>query len=719
MKLSDYITSIENKSRFPLDDIIGIAKRKNNPKRDFLFVNKLMGKHIEVAAVKSLQLFEDLYKEVAKALYGKKVLIIGFAETATAIAQYIMHQSILRNDFNAVYYAQTTRENIIAPRDVKCISFEEEHSHATTQKLYIHNDLPEYDVILFVEDEITTGNTILNTIEKLGQTKNYAVASFLNLQNQENINRFEQKKIERIALIFGKMKQDLPIITLDDSETTNQFDNKKTPVKRYIHPSDIRIGKTPKEFITYIDLSVKRVLNDDKIKNLPTNHNIPFIGTEEFMYVPMLCASLCDTTFRATTRSPICIDHKVITSRTALNSFYDSERLTYLYNVTSDEMITITDVPTDKPNTISVIPYLHNLVNHSYSDNEVSVLLQDVNGKVPVLNTLEREKRNQKGVHYSEMLPIEYNPSPEYLTIYEESLKELSQDTANAIIRLAEKLLKHKGENMVLVSLARAGTPIGVILKDYYRFAYGLNVPHYTISIIRGKGIDKTALFHICNTHSAKHVQFIDGWVGKGAINHVLETAINELIEPLYEGLSPELAVVTDPASVTELYGTRQDFLIPSACLNSIVSGLFSRTVKTKDMTDNELHGAVYYKDNEKYDLSHKFINTIMDAIKKKATHDDTHDECISDDSIKGIDEVNTIAKQFNIQDINKIKPGVGETTRVLLRRVPDKVLINKNAPKKYLKHIYQLAKEKNIKIEEYPFKKYNVCGIIKNVADL
>ena len=82
-------------------------------------------------------------------------------------------------------------------------------------------------------------------------------------------------------------------------------------------------------------------------------------------------------------------------------------------------------------------------------------------------------------------------------------------------------------------------------------------------------------------------------------------------------------------------------------------------------------------------------------------------------------DEVKEICKAYGISDINKVKPGVGETTRVLLRRVPHVVLINPNADRKYFTHIQQLCKEKNIPTAYYNFKKYNVCGIIKVVADL
>ena len=65
-----------------------------------------------------------------------------------------------------------------------------------------------------------------------------------------------------------------------------------------------------------------------------------------------------------------------------------------------------------------------NLVNTSYSKDDVEILLQDVKGKIPVLDTLEREKLNQSGVHYSEMLPLEYVPTDKYMEIYNKSLYE-------------------------------------------------------------------------------------------------------------------------------------------------------------------------------------------------------------------------------------------------------------------------------------------------------
>ena len=91
-----------------------------------------------------------------------------------------------------------------------------------------------------------------------------------------------------------------------------------------------------------------------------------------------------------------------------------------------------------------------------------------------------------------------------------------------------------------------------------------------------------------------------------------------------------------------------------------------------------------------------------------------------SDILLKGIDEVKKIAQDFDIDDINFIKPGIGEATRVLLRRVPWKVLVaEKNKDARELRHLIRLAAEKNVPVEYYPLKNYKCCGIIKHLSDV
>lgn len=345
----------------------------------------------------------------------------------------------------------------------------------------------------------------------------------------------------------------------------------------------------------------------------------------------------------------------------------------------------------------------------SYAEDDVILLLKDITGMVEPQSTQEREKLIQSGKHYCEMLPIEYVPSEKYMEVYKAALKNYSKPTALAVGKLADKIIQCKGKKVVLVSLARAGIPIGILLKRYIAKKYKVHVAHYSISIIRGRGIDENAMKYLLGHHSAESLLFVDGWIGKGAILNELKKDISE-----YDKVSSDIAVVADPANITELCGTHEDILIPSSCLNCTVSGLISRTFLRDDIIGkNDFHGAVYYGELIDSDLSYEFINSIESEFEMNSV--------LEEKNVlgSGVEEVKKIAKEFNISDINFIKPGIGETTRVLLRRVPWKVLISqqyKSDPS--LEHIIRLAEEKNVPLKYYPLGQYKACGIIKKLAD-
>ena len=348
----------------------------------------------------------------------------------------------------------------------------------------------------------------------------------------------------------------------------------------------------------------------------------------------------------------------------------------------------------------------------SYREEDVTVLLKDITGLVEPQPAKIREALIQSGTHYCEMLPLEYRPGEKYFELYREALKNYAGETADAAAIAAEKIKNTKSNEIVLVSLARAGTPVGILMKRYLNRKYPeLPVFHYTISIIRGRGIDHNAMKYILKRHPAESLCFVDGWTGKGAILTTLKKELSA-----YEGVSDELAVLADPAHITKLYGTRDDFLIPSSCLNSTVSGLMSRTFLRSDIIGpDDFHGAAYYGELADEDLSYEFIDTVMEHMNFEKNFDISG---IEDNQTTGMEEVKKIKEVFNISDINFIKPGIGETTRVLLRRIPWKILVNDMNDEKYLAHIFRLAKEKDIPVEQYPMKCYRACGIIKDMAD-
>ena len=345
----------------------------------------------------------------------------------------------------------------------------------------------------------------------------------------------------------------------------------------------------------------------------------------------------------------------------------------------------------------------------TYQPKDVTILLKDITGLVKPLGTAEREAAIQSGVHYSEMLPLEYKPSEAYMAIYEQALQMYSQITADAVAVAAERIWNDKNGDIALISLARAGTSIGVLIKRYLQTKYCKEIQHYTISIIRGKGIDKNAMNHILEIHSPGSIQFVDGWTGKGAIQNELKITMKDFV-----GVSPGVAVLSDPAYIAEKCGTHDDFLIASSCLNSIVSGLMSRTFfRTDIIGENDYHGAAFYMDLMAEDRTYEFIDAI-----EKCFRFDLNWQLDQQPGMNGMEEVLRICKEFDIQDINFVKPSIGEATRVLLRRLPWKILVHSLDDNEHLGHLYQLAKEKGVEVVEYPLVNYRACGLIKRIAD-
>lgn len=147
----------------------------------------------------------------------------------------------------------------------------------------------------------------------------------------------------------------------------------------------------------------------------------------------------------------------------------------------------------------------------SYKEKDVVLLLKDITGLVTPQSTEEREKLIQSGRHYSEMLPIEYVPTEKYMQVYNNALKVFAKANADAVGSLADKVMKARGDDVVLVSLARAGIPVGILLKHYIEFKYKLDVPHYAISIIRDRGIDDNAMKYLLGKYKPEQLLFVDG----------------------------------------------------------------------------------------------------------------------------------------------------------------------------------------------------------------
>ncbi|PRY17407.1 RNA binding Pelota-like protein [Kineococcus rhizosphaerae] len=352
----------------------------------------------------------------------------------------------------------------------------------------------------------------------------------------------------------------------------------------------------------------------------------------------------------------------------------------------------------------------------SYRPDEVSWLLTDLSGAELEAPAEEREEAIQSGgAHYAESLPVEYQPSPEYQRLFLDALARGARRVALGVGVVAELLQADRGEDLLLASLARAGTPIGILLRRW-AIRQGRHWPHVAVSIVRGKGIDEVALRWIAAHHDPAKVVFVDGWTGKGAIVRELSAALAR-----FGGFSDDLAVLADPGRCVRTFGTREDYLIPSACLNSTVSGLVSRTVLNDRLTGpGQFHGAKFYADLAGADLSNRFLDEVAACFDDVAAEVPAALAAIRagdrEAAFTGWAEVERVSEHYGIGDVNLVKPGVGETTRVLLRRVPWRVLVRPEAELAHpddLAHVRLLADQRGVVVEEVPGLSYSAIGLI------
>ncbi|MEV0294368.1 cysteine protease StiP family protein [Nocardia sp. NPDC050710] len=362
----------------------------------------------------------------------------------------------------------------------------------------------------------------------------------------------------------------------------------------------------------------------------------------------------------------------------------------------------------------------------SYAAEEVSWLLKDLSDVDLEADVAERERRIQAGVaHYAESLPIEYQPDSAYRSLFDEVLAESAERLALAVATVSELVVAERGDDIVLVSLARAGTPIGILMKRWLRSGRdaglpSLEVPHYAVSIVRDRGIDAVALDYLARHHDPASIVFVDGWTGKGAITRELTEALDAYHAAGGARFNDELAVLADPGHCVRTYGTRDDFLIASACLNSTVSGLISRTVLNDTLIGpGDFHGAKFYRDLTGDDVSGRLLDKVsaaFDAVRPRVPAEVAAIRA-SDrtPNWSGWASVEKVREEYGIASVNFVKPGVGETTRVLLRRVPWRVLVREaDAPEHA--HLRLLASARGVPVDVIPDLAYSCMGLIKEV---
>lgn len=331
-------------------ELVGIAKRENNTRRTYLVVNKLQGKHVPVNPKTTLKMYDDLAKIISEEYRGEKLLLVGFAETATAIG------SRLAVDADS-YYMQTTRECI---ENVEYLYFTESHSHATEQKL-VKTDLDkiigEIQRIVFVEDEVTTGNTILKIIDIIQNTYEkevkFSVAALLNGMDEKSGEVYDKRNIKLHYLVKTEHSGYTEVAEqyLGDGEYCMYPEkcNAEYPVfeaDRYVNARRLLTGKVYQKACEALYAQIIQWYT------FTEGENVLVIGTEECMYPAIFVAAKigelgCGVCTHSTTRSPIVVSSEEeypLHNRYELHSIYEDQRQTFIYDLKKyDKVIIITD----------------------------------------------------------------------------------------------------------------------------------------------------------------------------------------------------------------------------------------------------------------------------------------------------------------------------------------------------------------------------------------
>lgn len=352
----------------------------------------------------------------------------------------------------------------------------------------------------------------------------------------------------------------------------------------------------------------------------------------------------------------------------------------------------------------------------SYDPADVTFLLKPVRAAEVETPVAEKEAAIQSGSrHYSEMIAPETVPDGEYLALYEEALARNRRRLAGDVASLAASLVARRpGREVVIASLARAGTPIGVLLARTLR-AWGQRATHYSLSIVRGRGIDLNALAHVAARHDAADVVFVDGWTGKGAIAAELEEALRD--RPL--GFEPVLAVIADPSGSAGIAASSDDYLIASGLLNGIVSGLVSRSILRSDLVGpHDFHACLTYPQYAAADRSRAFVDVVA-PLAAAATPRPLQEHAIDRAALRNGCEamLARLLEETGTSDRNRIKPGIAEATRAVLRRVPERVLV-RDAADPDVRHLLHLAERTGVPVETLGDERYRAVTIVRGVGD-
>lgn len=362
--------------QYSIDDLVRLAKRDNNNIRPYLYVNPIQGKHIPTNPEDTMVMCRTLANMVKAAYPSDRLFVIGFAETATGIAAGVCHYLD-----NVVFYQNTTREHI---ENEEYLYFTESHSHATDQMLRITgvgHCIENVDRIVFIDDEVTTGNTICKLAnilkKKYGVSVKYSIVSILNSMTNDRIRQLEDEEIECVFLAdipFEYKKESIMGISYEiDRDKLSKADE-----LIHIDCAEFDTEVNVRSAVSFEDFERENNRFACEIeRNLSAEHygELLVLGTEECMYPAIRLGEtlkkdgVADAVkVHATTRSPIIAsgaEGYPLSHRYRIRSVYDKTRDTYVYNLKKyEKVIVVTDTADITEGLNDLVSALRSVGNH-------------------------------------------------------------------------------------------------------------------------------------------------------------------------------------------------------------------------------------------------------------------------------------------------------------------------------------------------------------------
>lgn len=329
-----------NKADLELNQLLDFASRAN-PKRGFLFVSKVLGKHLSCTPAQMRDSYDRLAQKIG--LSSKTSLVIGMAETATGLGAGVADSlAYLSSNQGQVIYQQTTRHELEVERFVY---FDEIHSHAPDQLIYppsadLNRAYMQSERLILVDDEISTGRTLKELA--------LALSTRLHQMSSKPLDQYEIIFASLVSWLSEVQKQNLqslcPFQIRFESLLEGSFNFEPNPDFHPRLPGQVSsrqkaIGPRSdlgRRGIDILEFSSQFKNSLSPLSGLSKELPVAVIGTGEFTYVPFLLAEYLENqgfevSFQSTTRSPI-LASKVIKNSLSFLDEHGEGVSNYLHN---------------------------------------------------------------------------------------------------------------------------------------------------------------------------------------------------------------------------------------------------------------------------------------------------------------------------------------------------------------------------------------------------